>query len=121
MFSFPATSLARSFRSPPARAGEGGALTVLKHALYEAFFCEGEDIRPTRSWPRAARTGLDPDEAVAAAYDAGLIGRIATVREEAERAGVAGVPTLLTEDGRTHWGTGGVERLLAGEPLVPRA
>ena len=42
------------------------------------------------------------------------------IRREAEAAGVAGVPTLLTEDGRTHWGMGGVERLLADEPLVPR-
>ena len=40
---------------------------------------------------------------------------------DAESAGVAGVPTLLLDDGRTHWGTGGVERLLAGQPLVPRA
>ena len=45
----------------------------------------------------------------------------AAIRREAEAAGVAGVPTLLTEDGRTHWGMGGVERLLADEPLVPRA
>ena len=103
-------------------AGERGALRPFKHALYEAFFCEGEDIAADAELARAAaRTGLDPDEAVAAAYDAGLIRRIATVREEAERAGVAGVPTLLLEDGRTHWGTGGVERLLAGEQLVPRA
>ena len=40
---------------------------------------------------------------------------------EAEAAGVAGVPSLLAEDGRSHWGMGGIERLLAGEPLVPRA
>ena len=29
-------------------------------------------------------------------------------------AGVRGVPTLLAEDGRTHWGMGGLDRLLAG-------
>jgi hypothetical protein len=33
---------------------------------------------------------------------------------------VRGVPTLLTEDGRSHWGMGGLERLLAGDALVPR-
>ena len=50
-----------------------------------------------------------------------LIGaRLREIRAEAEAAGVAGVPTLLTADGRTHWGMGGVERLLADEPLVPR-
>jgi predicted DsbA family dithiol-disulfide isomerase len=103
-------------------AGEIGALRVFKHALYEAFFCEGEDIATDGEIARAAeRSGLDPDLAVAAAYDADTIRRIAAVREEAERAGVAGVPTLLLDDGRTHWGTGGVERLRSGEPLVPRA
>lgn len=103
-------------------AGERGALRAYKHALYEAFFCEGEDIATDGELGRAAaHAGLDPAEAVAAAYGAEWISRIAAVREEAERAGVAGVPTLLLEDGRTHWGTGGVERLLAGEPLVPRA
>jgi hypothetical protein len=34
---------------------------------------------------------------------------------------VRGVPSLLTEDGDTHWGMGGLERFLAGRPLVPRA
>ena len=27
---------------------------------------------------------------------------------------------MLAGDGRSHWGMGGVERLLKGEPLVPR-
>ncbi len=103
-------------------AREVGALRIFKHALYEAFFCEGEDIATDREIARAAeRSGLDPDLAVAAAYDADRIRWIAAVREEGERAGVAGVPTLLLDDGRTHWGTGGVERLQSGEPLVPRA
>jgi hypothetical protein len=31
------------------------------------------------------------------------------------------VPSLLAESGESHWGTGGLQRLLAGEPLVPRA
>jgi predicted DsbA family dithiol-disulfide isomerase len=103
-------------------AGEIGALRVFKHALYEAFFCEGEDIATDDEIARAAeRSGLDPDLAVAAAYDSERIRHIAAVRGEAERAGVTGVPTLLLDDGRTHWGTGGVERLQSGEPLVPRA
>jgi predicted DsbA family dithiol-disulfide isomerase len=102
-------------------AGETGRLRDFKHSLYEAFFCEGEDIATDHQIARAAaRVGLVPDEAVAAAYDHGRFARIREIRSEAEAAGVAGVPTLLLEDGRTHWGTGGVERLLAGEPLVPR-
>jgi hypothetical protein len=44
-----------------------------------------------------------------------------SIRAEAEAAGVSGVPSLLAGDGRTHWGMGGLERLLAGEPLVPRS
>src|SRR5438876_2394417 len=102
-------------------AGGTGRLRDFKHALYEAFFCEGEDIAVDRELARAAaRVGLDPGAAVAAAYSAERFERIREIRREAEAAGVRGVPTLLTEDGRSHWGTGGLERLLAGEALVPR-
>ena len=102
-------------------AGEQGRLRDFKHALYEAFFCEGEDIAVDRELARAAaRVGLDPDAAVAAAYSAERFQRIREIRREAEAVGVRGVPTLLTEDGRSHWGMGGLERLLAGEALVPR-
>ena len=103
-------------------AGGEGRLRAFKHALYEAFFCEGLDIASDAEIARAAGiAGLDPVAAVAAAYDHTRLERLRSIRREAEAAGVAGVPTLLTEDGRTHWGTGGVEHLLAGESLVPRA
>jgi predicted DsbA family dithiol-disulfide isomerase len=103
-------------------AGEQGRLRAFKHALYEAFFCEGEDIATDAEIARAAeRAGLPADEAVRAAYDPERIGRLHEIRREADAAGVAGVPTLLADDGETHWGTGGVERLLTGEPLVPRS
>lgn len=103
-------------------AGEHGRLREFKHALYEAFFCEGEDIATDREIARAAgRAGLDPDDAVAAAYSAERFERIGEIRQEAEAAGVRGVPSLLTDDGESHWGMGGLERLLAGEALVPRA
>jgi predicted DsbA family dithiol-disulfide isomerase len=102
-------------------AGEQGRLRDFKHALYEAFFCEGEDIAVDGQLARAAaRVGLDPDAAVAAAYSVERLERIREIRREAEAVGVRGVPTLLTEDGRSHWGMGGLERLLAGEALVPR-
>ena len=102
-------------------AGGQGRLRDFKHALYEAFFCEGEDIAVDRELASAAaRVGLDPDAAVAAAYSAERFERIREIRREAETVGVRGVPTLLTEDGRSHWGMGGLERLLAGEALVPR-
>jgi predicted DsbA family dithiol-disulfide isomerase len=102
-------------------AGEHGLLRAFKHALYEAFFCEGEDISTDAELRRAAeRAGLDPAETVAAAYDADRHAAIRAIRAEAEAAGVRGVPTLLAADGRTHWGMGGLRRLLDGEPLIPR-
>ena len=91
-------------------------------ALYEAFFCEGLDIATDAEIARAAeRAGLDPTEAVAAAYSPRLGARLAEIRVTAEAAGVRGVPSLLTGDGESHWGMGGLERLLEGRPLVPRA
>lgn len=102
-------------------AGEHGRLRAFKHALYEAFFCEGEDIATEAEIARAAgRAELDPDEAVAAAYSTGRLERIREIRGVAEPAGVRGVPSLLTADGESHWGMGGLERLLAGQPLQPR-
>jgi predicted DsbA family dithiol-disulfide isomerase len=102
-------------------AGERGRLREFKHALYEAFFCEGEDIATDREIARAAgRVGLDADDAVAAAYSAERFERIHEIRQEAEAMGIRGVPSLLTDDGESHWGMGGLERLLAGEALVPR-
>jgi predicted DsbA family dithiol-disulfide isomerase len=102
-------------------AGNQGRLHAFKAALYEAFFCEGEDISSEAQIALAAeRAGLDPAGAVGAAYDPTRIAEIAEIRGEAERAGVRGVPSLLAADGRVHWGMGGVERLLAGEPLIPR-
>ena len=103
-------------------AGEQARLRDFKHALYEAFFCEGEDIATDAQIARAAgRAGLDPTKAVAAAYSPELLARIREIRASAERAGVRGVPSLLTEDGETHWGMGGLERLLSGHPLLPRS
>jgi predicted DsbA family dithiol-disulfide isomerase len=103
-------------------AGDQGRLRAFKHALYEAFFCEGEDIAADGEIARAAiRAGLDPDESIAAAYSPDALERIREIRAEAEAAGVRGVPTLRSEQGETHWGMGGLERLAAGLPLVPRS
>jgi predicted DsbA family dithiol-disulfide isomerase len=102
-------------------AGEHGRLRDYKHALYEAFFCEGLDIATDGEIARAAeRTDLDGAAAVKAAYSHQRFARIRDIRAEAEAAGVRGVPTLLTEDGRSHWGMGGLERYLRGDELIPR-
>ena len=68
-----ATSLARRCRSAACLwAGDEGRLRAFKHALYEAFFCEGLDIATDGEIARAAASaGLDPAAAVAAAYDHG--------------------------------------------------
>jgi predicted DsbA family dithiol-disulfide isomerase len=103
-------------------AAEQGQMRSFKHALYEAFFCEGEDIATDHEIRRAAeRAGLDADGAVAAAYSTDRFARIREIRAEAEAAGVGGVPSVLTADGETHWGMGGLERLRSGLPLVPRS
>ena len=102
-------------------AGEQDRLRAFKHALYETFFCEGEDIATDAEIARAAeRAGLDPEGAVEAAYSPDRIAQLHAVRTEADAEGVGGVPSLLTQEGETHWGMGGVELLLTGEPLVPR-
>ena len=101
-------------------ATELGQLRAFKRGLYEAFFCEGEDVSNEVQIARAAQgAGLDPDDAVAAAYSEERIGRLAEIRAAAEEAGVAGVPSLVA-DGSQHWGMGGVERLLRGDALIPR-
>lgn len=102
-------------------ASEQGGLRPFRRALYEAFFCEGEDIASEREIGRAAeRAGLDPSDAVEAAYSPARIGRLAEIRRDAEELGVRGVPSIVAEGGEVHWGMGGIERLLGGEPLVPR-
>src|SRR4029077_1601310 len=91
-------------------AGAEGRPRPLKHALYEAFFCEGGDIATDPEIRRAAeRVDLDPDAAIAAAYSPQRIAQIAEIRREAEAAGVRGVPSLLAEEGEHHWGMGGLE------------
>lgn len=102
-------------------AARQGRLRELRRAFYEAFFCEGEDIATDREIERAAvRAGLDPAAVVEAGYSAACIEELRAIRGAGEALDVRGVPTLVAPDGRTHWGTGGVRRLLEGEPLVPR-
>ena len=103
-------------------AGEQGGLRAFMRALYEAFFCEGEDIATDAEIARAAkRAGLDPAGAVAAAYSPARVAQLGEIRTEAEAAGVRGVPSLITAAGEVHWGMGGLDRLRQGLPLVPRS
>jgi 2-hydroxychromene-2-carboxylate isomerase len=102
-------------------ADDLGSLRPFRRALFEAFFCEGSDIATDGEIARAAeRCELSGDEAVAAAYSPALIARIASIRADAQAAGVHGVPSLLTDGQETHWGMGGLDRFFEGRPLVPR-
>lgn len=102
-------------------AKELGRLRELRHAFFEAFFGQGEDIATDGEIRRAAeRADIDADEALQAAYSPARLARLAQIRHAAAAAGVRGVPSLVTRDGACHWGLGGVERLLSGRPLVPR-
>src|ERR671919_1872572 len=84
-------------------AGEQDRLRDFKHALYEAFFCEGEDIATDAEIARAAeRAGLDPEGAVEAAYSPDRIAQLHAVRTEADAAGGGGGPSLLPGDGRSQ-------------------
>ena len=106
----PATSRARRCRSPPASGpASSGRLRPFKHALYEAFFCEGEDIATDAQIARAAAArGARPGRR----GRGGLLARSDTRRSprsarEAEAAACGGVPSLLDRDGESHWGWAG--------------
>src|SRR5215216_8077646 len=80
-------------------AGEHGRLRAFKHALYEAFFCEGLDIATDGEIARAAgRAGIDPDGVVAAACSSEWYAQLSRIRRVAEAADVRGVPSLLTDE-----------------------
>ena len=101
-------------------ADEQGRLREFKHALYEAFFCEGEDIATDAEIARAAaRAGLDPDAALAAAYAPERIARIAEIRRRPRPRASGASPRCSPRTGRA---TGGWAASSAspGEPLVPR-
>ncbi len=102
-------------------ADERGRLREFRRALYQCFFLEGNDVASEDELARAAqRAELDPAGALEAAHSPERIGRLREIRAQAQGSGVWGVPSVLTADGKTHWGMGGIERVLAGEPLVPR-
>ena len=104
-------------------AGDEGRLRDLQARALRGVLLRGARHRDRRGDRRAAaeRAALDPVGGRGGGLRPRPRARLREIRREAEAAGVAGVPTLLTEDGRTHWGMGGVERLLADEPLVPRS
>lgn len=59
----------------------------------------------------AQETGLDADAALAAAWDPAGISGLRSVREEALRLGVHGVPTVTTQTEVLYYGAAGPGRL----------
>ena len=102
-------------------AGTQGRLRHFKHALYEAFFCEGEDIATdARDRPRGRARRTRP----------GRRGRAPPTRRSASlafarsgprprRQACAACRRCSPRTGETHWGMGGLERLAAGAAARP--
>ena len=104
-------------------AGGEGRLRDFKHALYEAFFCEGEDIATdARDRARGGARRSRPGGGGRRRLLAGAASR-ASARSGPRRRRRASAASRRSSRAAasTHWGMGGVERLLAGQPLVPRA
>ena len=94
-------------------AREKGGFYALHEALYRAFVVEGLDIgRVDVLVGLAAAVGLDPSEARAVLGVDRHTEAPLRSREEAERAGVRGVPTLLVGGARVE-GVPGREALRA--------
>ena len=87
-------------------AGEQGRLRDFKHALYEAFFCEGEDIATDREIAAAEQAGLDPDGAVEARLLARADRRIPPSAAEAAENGIMRVPVAADRRRRVTLGHG---------------
>ena len=93
-------------------AGEQGRLRAFKHALYEAFFCEGEDIadRPGDR-PRRRRVGARPRRRRRRRLLARTLrARSARSARRRRRPACAASRRSSPRTARTHWGMGGLER-----------
>jgi predicted DsbA family dithiol-disulfide isomerase len=112
----PRSTLALALHSWAEEEGRGRAMRAAAH---HAFFIEGLDLGDEGVLRKVARdAGLDEDPAIAAAWDPERIKGLRSVREEATRIGVHGVPTVATEGRVLHYGAaspGKIHALLAGQ------
>ena len=77
-------------------ASEKGRFATVHSALFEAFHSDGSDIgRVDVLVALAVSAGLDPTESKAVLDVDRLAGEVDRARQEAERLGVDGVPTIL--------------------------
>lgn len=77
-------------------ARDQGKLGPFRGAVFDGYWCQRKDLgRDADLRELAARGGLDPDAALAAAADPALLKRVETTRVEFHRKGLGGTPTLF--------------------------
>jgi predicted DsbA family dithiol-disulfide isomerase len=106
---FGITGMAERDRIPSTRkalalaehARDRGRLHPLRTAVMEAHWRRGEDIEDPAVLAACARAaGLEPDRALAALAEPGILARVDAMGAEAHRAGVTGIPTLMVGERR---------------------
>ena len=112
----PRSTLALALHSFAEEEGRGRAY---RDAAHHAFFIEGLNLADEGVLREVAQeASLDADSAIAAAWEPSRIKDLHTMREEASRIGVPGVPTIATQEEVIHYGAaspGKVHTLLADQ------
>jgi predicted DsbA family dithiol-disulfide isomerase len=80
-------------------ARDQGRLHAFREAAMDGFWREGRNLEDDEDLGAlAARAGLDPAAAVAAATDPEYLGHVDALRQEAQRKGVTAIPAFLFGD-----------------------
>lgn len=113
----PRSTLALALHAYAVEEGKGRAY---RNAAHRAFFVEGLDVGDDAVLREAARdAGLDADAALEAAWDPARLVALRSIRGEALRLGIHGVPTVATADEVLFYGAaapGRLRAMLAKEP-----
>jgi predicted DsbA family dithiol-disulfide isomerase len=103
-------------------AEEEGRGRAMREAAHRAFFIEGLDLGDEEVLRQVAQeAGLDADSTITAAWDPARISDLRTVREEARRIGVHGVPTIATPEQVLYYGAaspGKIRGMLSGQKEI---
>lgn len=83
-------------------ARDSDRLEPFRTAAFEAHWRQGKNLEDDADLASVAATaGLDPDAALAASDDAGILARVDARQAEARRQGIRGIPTFVFgDDGR---------------------
>jgi len=80
-------------------ARDQGKLQAFRDAAMDAYWSYEKNVEDDAELRAIATSvGLDPDAAIAAASDPHYLARVDAAREEANRAGVRGIPTFFIGD-----------------------